>query len=163
MDNDLLKLIETQINKELYSAYAYYGIAEFYRFKGYKGLHTWFVKQAKEEFEHAEKFAGYLAECGEKFDLLQISAPNYNFTNVRAPLEWQIQHEKYVTSLIDSIYKTAESVGDSRTKDFVQWYVDEQVEEEEKAEKMLKKFDEAIMQGEPGLKRFDNDMAYDRR
>lgn len=162
MNNDLLKLIETQINKELYSAYAYYGIAEFYRFKGYTGLHSWFVKQAKEEFEHAEKFAGFLAENGEKFDFLQISAPDYNFTNVRAPLEWQIQHEKYVTSLIDAIYKTAESVKDEKTKDFVQWYVDEQVEEEEKAEKMLANFDKAIMQGEPGLREFDEEIAYAR-
>ena len=146
MNQTLLKLIETQINKELYSAYAYYGIAEFYRFKGYHGIYTWFVKQAKEEFEHAEKFAGYLAENGEKFDLLPISAPEYKFTNVRAPLEWQIQHEKYVTSLIYAIYQSAINANDDKTKDFVQWYVDEQVEEEEKAQKVLADFDKYVME-----------------
>ena len=160
MDETLLKLIETQINKELYSAYAYYGIVQFYRQKGYNGIAGWFLEQSKEEFEHAEKFAKYLAENKENYSLLPISAPDYKFTNVRAPLEWQLQHEKYVTSLIKAVYQTAENVGDDKTKDFVQWFVDEQVEEEENAQMLLDKFDNSIMQGEPGLRDFDSEVVF---
>ena len=58
MEKRLQELLEDQVNKELWSAYLYLDIAEFYRAKGFDGLHSWFEHQAQEEIEHAEKFIG---------------------------------------------------------------------------------------------------------
>lgn len=163
MEQELIDLIETQINKELYSAYLYFDIAEFYRSKSLDGLHSWFEKQAQEEIEHAEKFAEYLHDSDVQFKLLPIDAPSNKFDDLRAPLTLQIEHEKYVTSLIHNIYKVAEKIGDIATKNFVSWYVSEQIEEEKTAKDMLDKYDLFAKDGGLGLYQFDKDIGSSRK
>lgn len=157
MTKDLLKLIEVQINKELYSAYLYFDIAEFYRSKGLDGLHAHFERQAQEEIEHAEKFAEFLHDMGEKFKLLPIDAPNNNFKSLREPLALQLEHEKYVTSLIEKIEAQAEKDKDSKARNFIAWYVAEQMEEEKHSSEMLDKYDLFAKDGGYGLYMYDKE------
>lgn len=162
MEKTLLEMIEDQINKELWSAYIYFDIAEYYRGKGLGGFHNWFESQAREELEHAEKFAEYLQDQNEKFKLKAIPTPTQNFTDLRSPLLTLCEHESLVTSLINSIYKHAESIDDITTKSFLHWFVMEQIEEEKTAKDLLKKYDMFAKDGGLGLYQIDKDLSESR-
>ena len=159
MTEKLRKLIETQINKELWSAYLYADIARFYASKDLDGLHHWFEKQAKEEYEHAEKFGDYLLEIGAEYKLLPIEGPDYEFKDLREPLVFQLEHEKLVTSLIHNLMKVAKEENDYATESFLRWYVDEQVEEESNAAKAIALYDYYLAAGKGGLLLFDAKMG----
>ena len=141
MDKKLKDLIEDQINKELWSAYIYYDMAEFYRARGLDGFHHYFEKQAHEEYEHAEKFAEYLQDLGVAFEMKPIAAPGYKYHDFRDPLVTQLEHEKLVTSLIEKIYAESVALKDYKTTAFLTWYINEQFEEEKIAKDLLDKFD----------------------
>lgn len=134
-------LINAQINKEIYSSYLYYAIANFYRAKGLDGFTKWFDKQAQEELEHATKLNSYLYEQGEQVTLLGVEAPKVAYKNVRDPLVAAYEHEKFITASINKIYAEALKAGDIRTVRFLNWFVDEQTEEEAKALELIEKFD----------------------
>ena len=159
MTNDLKKLIENQINKELYSAYLYFDIAEYYRSRGLDGLHEHFEEQAREEIEHAEKFAEYLHDMEVEFSLLPIDAPKNSFKTLRDPLVLQLEHEKYVTSLILDIKKQAEKDKDFKCSNFIEWYISEQMEEEKHSKDMLDLYDLIAKDGGLGLYTFDKKQA----
>ena len=157
MDSQLRDLIEDQINKELWSAYIYYDMAEYYQSKALHGLHAWFEKQAKEEVEHAEKFMEFLHDREESFVLKPIAAPGKVYKNLREPLEYQVEHEKLVTSLILAIYDKAKQLNDHIVTRFMSWYVDEQMEEEAHSKELLDQYDLFAKDGGLGLREFDKD------
>lgn len=134
-------LINTQINKEIYSSYLYYAIANFYRAKGLDGFTKWFDKQAQEELEHATKLNAYVYEQGEEVVLGTIDSSKVQFKNVREPLVAAYEHEKFITASINKIYAEALKVGDIRTVRFLNWFVDEQAEEENNALRLIEKYD----------------------
>lgn len=134
-------LINAQINKEIYSSYLYYAIANFYRAKGLDGFTKWFDKQAQEELEHATKLNAYVYEQGEEVVLGTIDSPKVQFKNVREPLVAAYEHEKFITASINKIYAEALKVGDIRTVRFLNWFVDEQAEEENNALRLIEKYD----------------------
>lgn len=134
-------LINLQINREIYSSYLYYAIANFYRAQGLDGFTKWFDKQAQEELEHATKLNSYLYEQGEEATLGTIDAPKAQFKNVRDPLVAAYEHEKFITASINKIYAEALKVGDIRTVRFLNWFVDEQAEEELNALRLIEKYD----------------------
>lgn len=137
MDKKVYELLNDQINKELYSAYLYMDFANYYEEEGLTGFANWYMIQAQEERDHALKFRSYLHENGEKVVLEAIAQPDKKFTDHVAPLEAGLEHEKYVTSLINDIYSAAFAVNDYRTMKFLDWFIEEQGEEEDTAETML--------------------------
>ena len=139
MDQRVYELINDQINKELYSAYLYMDFANYYEEEGLTGFANWYMIQAQEERDHALKFRSYLHENGEKVVLEAIAQPDKKFTDHVAPLEAGLEHEKYVTSLINDIYAAAEAVKDYRAMKFLDWFIDEQMEEEDTADDMITK------------------------
>ncbi len=134
------KLINEQVNKEMYSAYLYLDMANYYHHEGLDGFGHWFNLQAKEEMEHAQKFMQYLLDNGEKIALLPIGAPDKTYGKYDQPLAAALEHEKYVTSLIDNIYTEAAQVKEYKTAEFLNWFVKEQVEEEKNAEELVTKY-----------------------
>lgn len=130
MDKKVSELLNNQINKEFYSAYLYLDIANFYESKGLDGFASWYEVQAKEEMDHAILFYHYLHNNGESVTFTDISKPDKTFTTLLDPLKVGLAHEKYVTSLINSIYEAAHSVRDFRTTQFLDWFIKEQGEEE---------------------------------
>ncbi|MCR5491079.1 MAG: ferritin [Bacilli bacterium] len=162
MNKELLGLIEDQINKELWSAYIYYDMAEYYEGQGLHGLHAWFAAQAKEEVEHANKFCKFLQDLGESFSMKAIPAPGKTYKDLREPLAYQVEHEALVTGLILNIYRKAKDVGDISTSHFMSWYVNEQLEEESTAKDMLGQYDLYAAQGGLGLHLFDKEIASSR-
>ena len=137
MDAKVYELINDQINKELYSAYLYLSFADYYEEEGLSGYAKYFEIQAQEERDHAMIFRNYLHENGEAVKLLAIDQPDKTFANFLEPLEAAMEHEKYVTSLINDIYAAALEAHDYRAQKFLGWFIDEQLEEEDNADTMI--------------------------
>lgn len=141
MNKKVYKLINDQINKELYSAYLYMQFADFYADEGLDGYENYFMIQAAEERDHALIFRKYLLENDEVPKLKAIDQPDKEFKSgdFMAPLKAALEHEKYVTSLINDIYAAAEEAKDYRACQFLKWFIDEQMEEEDNANDMISK------------------------
>ena len=130
MNEKVRELLNQQINKEFYSAYLYLGFSNYFRARGLDGFANWYMIQAQEERDHAMLFLKYLQMCGEKVELGAIDKPDKKFNGLMDPLKAGLEHEKYVTSLINDIYGAAYDVKDFRTMQFLDWFVKEQLEEE---------------------------------
>ncbi|MBE7038936.1 MAG: ferritin [Ruminococcaceae bacterium] len=141
LDNKVKKLLNEQINKELYSAYLYLDFSVFYEAEGLDGFANWYMIQAQEERDHAMLMLQYLQMCGEKVTLDAVAKPDKKLTNLMDPLKAGFEHEQYVTSLINDIYAAAYDVKDFRTMQFLDWFVKEQLEEEKNADDMIKKME----------------------
>ena len=137
MDSKVYELINDQINKELYSGYLYLSFADYYEAEGLKGFANWYMIQAQEERDHALIFRKYLLDNDCPVKLLAIDQPDKTFEDHLAPLEAALEHEKYVTGLINGIYAAADEVHDYRTLQFLKWFIDEQLEEEANARDMI--------------------------
>ena len=135
------KLLNEQITKEFYSAYIYLDFSIYYEAQGLDGYANWYMIQAQEERDHAMLFLKYLQNNGEKVDIGVIDKPDKKLDSLMAPLEAGLEHEQYVTSLINNIYGAAYDVKDFRTMQFLDWFVKEQLEEEKNAEDMIKKME----------------------
>ena len=137
MDQKVYELLNDQINKELYSAYLYLSFADYYEDEGLTGFANWYMIQAAEERDHALIFRNYLLDNSCKVQLKAIDQPDKTFSAYIEPLEAALEHEKYVTSLINDIYSAAHDVKDYRTCKFLDWFIDEQLEEEATADDMI--------------------------
>ncbi len=134
-------LLNNQVNKEFYSAYLYLDFSNYYAENGLDGFANWYMIQAQEERDHALLFIKYLQNNGEKVTLDAIEKPDKNLTDRLTVLKYGLEHERYVTSLIHTIYDAAYTVRDFRTMQFLDWFVKEQGEEEKNAEDLIKKME----------------------
>ena len=141
LDKKVLKLLNEQINKELYSAYLYLDFSIFYEAQGLDGFANWYMIQAQEERDHAMLMLKYLQNNGEKVELEAVAKPDKDMKELIDPLKFGYEHEQYVTSLINDIYAAAYEVKDFRTMQYLDWFVKEQLEEEKNAEDMIKKME----------------------
>lgn len=141
MDQKVSRLLNEQINKELYSAYLYLDFANYYASVGLDGFENWYLVQAQEEKAHAMLFYQYLHNNGEKVTLDAIAKPDKELNDNMAPLKAALEHEKYVTSLINDIYAAAFDVKDFRTMQLLDWFVKEQGEEEKNASDLVTKME----------------------
>lgn len=140
MDKRVLDLLNAQVNKELFSAYLYQDIANYYLSAGLNGFGNWFTVQTKEEMSHAQLFMQYIMNNGENVKLEAIAAPDKAFSDFLQPLEASLTHEKFVTDSIYTIYEAAQEAKDYRTIQFLDWFVKEQAEEEKNADELIQKF-----------------------
>lgn len=141
MNEKVSALLNDQINKEFYSAYLYLDIANFYTRKGLDGFANWYEIQAKEEQDHAMLMYEYLHNNGEQVTLEAIAKPDKTFETLIDPLLAGFEHEKYVTSLINTIYGAAQEVNDFRTTQFLDWFIKEQGEEEKNSLDLITKME----------------------
>lgn len=141
MDAKVKELLNDQINKEFYSAYLYLEFSNYYDAEGLDGFANWYMVQAQEERDHAMLFYRYLLNNDEKVTLKAIDQPDCNLTDHMAPLKKGLEHEKYVTDLINTIYQAAHEVKDFRAMQFLDWFVNEQGEEEKNASDMITKME----------------------
>ena len=139
MDQKVSQLLNEQINKEFYSAYLYLDMANFYAARGLDGFTNWFEVQAREEQDHAMLFYRYLQNNSEAVTLEAIARPDKAFETLADTLDAALEHEKYVTSLINAIYAAAQEARDFRTTQFLDWFIKEQGEEEKNASDLITK------------------------
>jgi ferritin len=124
------KAINTQINREFYSAFLYLAMANDAMDKGFKGAANWFNVQFKEEQEHALKFVHYLQEQGVKAEVGAMDKPKGEWADLLAMFKDAQAHEKKVTAWLNEIMTLAVEEKDYATQSLLKWYIDEQVEEE---------------------------------
>ena len=141
MNAKVRDLLNQQINKEFYSAYLYLDFSNYFEDAGLDGFANWYKVQAQEERDHAMLFYQYLQNENQKDTLEAIAKPDKVFTCHMDVLKAGLEHEEYVTSLINDIYAAAYEVKDFRTMQFLDWFVKEQGEEETNANDMITKME----------------------
>lgn len=130
INEKLQKEFNIQINKEFYSAYLYLAMKTYFMEQNLMGFVNWFDVQVQEERAHAMGMFDYLNERGGEIELMAIDKPEYNGKTPLEIFEEVLKHEEYVTSRINTLYDVAEEVKDRAAMKFLDWYIDEQVEEE---------------------------------
>ena len=141
LDRNVARLINEHVNKEFYSAYLYLDFSIFYEDLGLDGFANWYKVQAQEERDHAMLMVQYLQNNGERVTLEAVEKPEKELNDKLKVLEYGLEHERYVTSLIHGIYDAAYTVKDFRTMQFLDWFVKEQGEEEKSAEDLIKRME----------------------
>jgi len=133
LDKKMLAELNQQINEELYSAYIYQSMSADLEYKGFKGMATWMRVQTREEQVHADIFANYILERGEKVELQAIKQPSKEWDNPLQLFKAALKHEQHITGRINEMVKVASEINDNATYNMLQWFVEEQVEEEANA------------------------------
>lgn len=133
--------LNKQMNKELFSAYFYFDISNFYSEEGLNGFENWFYIQAQEEYDHAQLIRTYLLNNDSSIHLEAIPAPVRSYSDFKTPLTVTLNHEKTITASINDLYSKAFSHKDFRTMQFLDWFVKEQGEEEKSTNDIIKRFD----------------------
>ncbi|MBQ7353203.1 MAG: ferritin [Clostridia bacterium] len=141
MNQKVRDLLNQQINKEFYSAYLYLDFSNYFDRVGLDGFANWYMIQAQEERDHAMLFYQYLQNESQTVTLEAIDKPDKEFSCHMDVLKAGLEHEEYVTSLINDIYAAAYEVKDFRTMQFLDWFVKEQGEEETNANDMITKME----------------------
>ena len=139
MDKKLAKAMQEQVNKELFSSYLYLGMVNFFEENSLGGFSHWMKMQAQEELLHGLKIFNYMHERGETVPLPAIAAAKTDYDSVDEIVKATLAHEKTVTASINALYSTARDVNDNAAMSFLQWFVDEQVEEEKNVNDILGK------------------------
>ncbi len=158
IDEEMEEAINDQINAELYSSYLYLSMAADFGDKGLDGFETWMHSQAMEEVNHAMKLYNYVESRGGRVVLKEIEKPQVEWESPKDIFEDAYEHEQYVTKRINELADMADEKNDRATLQMLQWFVDEQVEEEESAEEILDKLDMVGDSGR-GLLMLDKEMG----
>lgn len=158
LNKELVTLLNNQINMELYSAYFYLDIYNYYTDQNLNGFGNWFYVQTQEERDHAMLFMKYLLNNSERAVLQDVKAPDIIFKDFREPANAAFEHEQKVTASINNIYAVAYELKDFRTMQFLDWFVKEQGEEEKNTEDIIKRYD--LFGNDPkGLYLIDSELA----
>ncbi len=128
-----------QANREFYSSYLYLSMSAYFESIKMKGFASWMRVQAAEELVHAMKMYDYVITAEGRGKMLAVEAPQFSWASPLEAFQHVYNHERVVTGLIHALVDIAVSEGDEATKSFLQWYVDEQVEEEESSDMVLSK------------------------
>jgi len=129
--------VNEQIKNELYSAYLYLAMAAHCEHKNFKGFANWLKIQAKEEVAHAMRLYDFVNDRGGKVVLSAIDQPPAEYQSLTEIFEKVLNHEKGVTTKINHLYELAKEENDYPLQVHLQWFIDEQVEEEKNPAEIL--------------------------
>ncbi len=149
------EILNLQIGKEAYASALYLAMASWAESKGYEGISHWFYAQSEEERLHQLKFLRYINERGGHGVVPLVDQPPVVFNNVKAVFEASLEHEQMVTRAINEIVGLALEEKDFTTHHWIQWFVQEQLEEESSVQRIL---DKLKMLGEHNMYLFDRDI-----
>lgn len=158
LSSNLYKAINEQINAEMWSAYLYLSMSMDCQAKGYNGIANWFYVQFQEEQAHARIFMNYLNSVDAKVELLPIAEVRTSWDSVLDMFKQTLEHEKKVTGMINNIAAIANEDKDYAAINRINWFIDEQVEEEESAREMITTF-EAVEGNKYGMYMIDKELA----
>ncbi len=158
MDKKLEKVMNEQLTKEFYSAYLYLSMAAYFESENLAGFSHWMKMQVQEEILHAMKFFDFLNERSSSIVLEAIDKPLAKFSSVKDVFEKTLEHEKKVTASINDLYALAQEVNDQATCVFLQWFINEQVEEEKNPADILGKL-RYVSDQPAGILILDKDLA----
>ena len=149
--------LNEQINAEFHSAYIYLSMSSYFLSVGLGGYANWMRVQYQEELAHTTRFFDYVNERGGRVKLSPIQEVQVDFSGIVDVFEKTLEHEQIVTGMIDHLMDLSIQESDHATKSFLQWFVDEQVEEEANVEQILNNL--KLINGEgQGLLMMDREM-----
>jgi len=140
--------LNDQINAELYSAYLYLSMVAYFESVNLPGFATWMRVQTQEEVMHAMKMYDYINERGGRVILKAIDEPQAKWKSPLAAFEAAYKHEQLVTGRINDLLDLAIKEKDHAANTFLQWFVNEQVEEETSADAVVQQL--KMAEGAPG-------------
>ncbi|MDX9916405.1 MAG: ferritin [Gudongella sp.] len=158
MSEKLLKALNDQFNFELLSGYYYLAMAAYCEAENMKGMSHFLVEQAKEEYEHAMKFYEFINDSDGRATMQAIGEPKNEFDSFLEVFETALHHEKVVTSRIYNLLEMAIEEKAHSTVQFLQWFVEEQVEEESTMKDIIFKL-ERVKDHFQGLMMIDNELG----
>ncbi len=148
ISNKMEEALNGQVNAEMYSAYLYLSMESYFRSLNLSGFANWMRVQVQEELMHAIKIYDFVNECGGRVTLKAIEGPPTKWESPLAVFEAVYAHEQKVTGLINELVDLAIKEKDHATNTFLQWFVNEQVEEEDSADQVVQKL--KMIKNDPG-------------
>ncbi|MFA5292548.1 MAG: ferritin [Phycisphaerae bacterium] len=135
----MVEALNDQINAELHSAYLYHAMEAYFMFSNLEGFANWMRVQTKEEMTHAAKIYDFINDRNGRVELEALEKPQSSWASPLAAFEAAYKHEQFITDRINKLLELAQSEKDHATASFLKWFVDEQVEEEASALKIVEK------------------------
>jgi len=154
----IINLVNDQITKEQYAAQLYLSMSAWFYAQDLEGIGNYFRVQSKEELMHADKMFDYVNDIGGKVILNEIPKPPNEFNSAQEIFEKALDHERLVTRSIFNIVKAANDESDFATTSFLQWFINEQVEEEASASLLVTKI-KMVKDNPSALYLFDQELA----
>lgn len=158
LDKTVEEALNRQINAEFWSAYLYLSMACHFESAGRSGVANWYRVQFAEEQAHAQIFINYVNQRGGRVRLMPIEEVPFEWKDEADSFRATLEHEQKVTALINDLYALAESKHDYATREKLNWFVSEQVEEEETARQLMETY-ELIGNNGNGLYQLDRELA----
>jgi ferritin len=158
LSDNMQAALNKQLNAELYSGYLYLSMNAYFKTLNLDGFANWMYYQAQEELTHGMKFYDFINQRGGQVTLDLIEAPPASWESPLAAFEATLAHEQKVTGLINDLMEVALTERDHATQIFLQWFVSEQVEEEESVGGVLEQL-KLMGAAEGGLFMIDRELA----
>jgi len=147
-----------QIMHETFSAYLYVAMAAYFQAEGLDGMSQWMKAQAQEELTHAARFFNHIAERGGRVELQAIDKPEKEWSSPLDAFKAAFKHEEFISGRINELATIADEENDRAASIMLQWFVTEQVEEEDSVSKVIDLLKIAGEKG-PGLLMADRELA----
>lgn len=133
----LVEALNKQINEELYSSYLYWSMASWFESQNLPGFANWMKVQSEEEYMHARKFYDYINSAGGRVIFKEIKTPQAEWKSIEDVFSATLEHEKYISECINNLASLSLDERSHATMSFLQWFIDEQVEEVAIADQIL--------------------------
>jgi len=138
INQQMVTALNEQVNAELWSGYLYLSISYNMSSKGFHGVSNWFSAQSHEKFEHAIRIAKYIVSRDAKVSMKPIAEVCREWNSPVEAFEYTLSYEKAVTETIRKLMDKATELKDYKTQDMLQWFIDEQAEEENTTRQLLR-------------------------
>ena len=138
LNKEIEAALNAQVNAEMWSAYLYLSMSAYCHEHGNSGMANWFAIQFKEEQDHAMMFFNHVIARGGRITLAPIAEVQTSWQSPLEAFENTLAHEQKVTEMINNLYALADTHKDYATQSMLRWFIDEQVEEEETAQEIIK-------------------------
>jgi len=158
LNDQMQDALNEQINMEMSAFYTYLSMSAYFEAQGLVGFAAWMRHHAEEEMEHAMKLYDFIHRRRGRVSLGALKAPQHTWNSPLEAFQDAFEHERNVSVAIDNLVKLAREHKDFATDSFLQWFVDEQVEEEEVVDAAIQKL-EMVGDFGPGLYMLDKEMG----
>ncbi len=155
LSDKMLKILNEQVSKEAYASQLYLAMASWAEVQGLEGISSWYYAQSEEERLHMLKFIRFINDRGGHAIVPQVELPPKEFDGVRAAFDASLEHEQMVSAAINDIVALCLEEKDFATHNWIQWFVEEQMEEEASVQAII---DKLKLLGEKNLYIFDRDI-----
>ena len=155
LSEKITEILNEQIEKEGYSSHLYLAMASWAEVNGLNGVANWLYAQADEERMHMLKIVKYMNERGGHAEIAEIKKPPTSYDNVKQLFNDVLKHEQYITASINDIVALCIQEKDYTTHSWINWFVNEQIEEEASVNTII---DKLKLIGDGNLYHFDNDI-----